>query len=297
MSKLRVAAVVCTLPLIACAGGTPDGVGDSDTLTFQTADDALVWLAAKAPDHPGSKVVYAADGSVQTIRFDDKAARDALLEEFKSYRAIRVAGHDYDIDGSPFLPGGDEELRQSALASSTTACSGGLCIAASSTNVHHTLFGLGYHEVGAATVITSGSTKSVKCPVSTAWQPGGTGNCFLFPGYSLVNDPEYSGLCGGSALYPKPVCEKISGTQRAGMNITYFTNKSGTPTPIFMETVSLENRDFVSKTYTAIGKFTLPCGIGSPPECVVDGVCTGHSASTPTAFVSASTAAGSTTCL
>lgn len=295
MIRLRIAAVLSMVSLAACAADPGDEPGaDANTLTFATANEAMAWLATKAPAHPGVSVVHGSDGAVQNIRFDDVAARDGLLEEFKSFRAIRVAGEVFDPAQVLGSASSDTEERTSAITSTDSRCSAGICISASSTNKHTSLFGLGYHEVGAATSITQGSSKSGVCPiVSSGWLR--TLSCSPFPGYSLVIDPDYP--CKNPSTNPSGfACVKKNGTESIGMNITYFTNINGTPTPILTEQVSVTDRNFVGKSYIALGTVSFNCGVNFPPECEVHGVCTAHSANSPAGSVSTSTASGFTTC-
>jgi hypothetical protein len=289
MSNRRLALLFSVLSLMACAAEPSNG---GSTLRFASSDELLAWLAEKVPDHPGTQVVRGADGSIQNIRFDDAAARDGLFEEFKPYTAVEVAGQAYNVDGTP-LTSGSTEVRAAALSDDSTFCSNGLCIEGSSTNTHFSLFGVGYNQVGAATSITSGGTKSFYCPPIVG--SFGSVQCFL-PGFKLTYDTDYVGLCKGGQNLSGLSCVKISGTEHVGVEISYFTTVTGSPTVILTEPLLLTNATSVGKSYTSLGTQFLACPYTPTFECAVSGVCATHHADTPTASVTGMTNSGTTTC-
>jgi hypothetical protein len=297
MTRLRFSLVCSVLSLLACADGAPDE--SVDTLTFETSADALTWLASKTPAHPGTRVLYGTDGSVQTILFDDTAARDSLFEELKRFKVIWVAGKAFDAQTASLVSdqdaASDTEVRRSPLTSTSTACDRGLCVAGESIHRRYTLLGIGYHEVGGWTSITSGATKHYYCPSIVGWA-----GLKCAPPYSLVFDPEYITRCRGGANTSGRSCVWKTGTQQVGLRITYFTNAPGVSTPLLTEDLLLNDYASFGKTYMAFGTKSLACVDNPTLACAVDGVCAHSSARTTTStsslFATVPTAAGSQTC-
>lgn len=308
----RYGVLICLMPalsIFACADGAADesrmGVA-SDTLAFTSADDALAWLATKSPDYPGSHILKNEAGIVRSITFDDLASRDALLNEFKRFRTIRVAGTDFPTETTTFTAESgaamDTEIRTSALTSgvpsSREVCSGAFCITGVSINDHYSIFGVGYHHVGGSTGIASGGTKSFYCPTPVF------GNLTCFAPYQKVLDPDYVSACdtGGNPGY---ACVYNNGTEHVGVAVTYFTNVTNcgsgacvsTPTAIRTDQAIATNENVVGTSLTALGYFVLPCANGNgPAECDINGVCSSHSANANTFSAQTTTAAGSYDC-
>ena len=85
------------LVLTACGAPPPDGKtsGPDATLSFESESEALSWLADRALEHPGARVIEDSEGVVQSILFEDDESRDALLGEFGRFGSIRVGATSY----------------------------------------------------------------------------------------------------------------------------------------------------------------------------------------------------------
>jgi hypothetical protein len=303
----RRALVLGAIFFVSACGGAPEERSDQSeqTLTLQSGDALLAWLAERAVRYDGAHVVRdEANNKVTSINFDNDSVKDQLFRELAPYDKIVVDGKDVTADLKAIQTGtkasveGPEGVTTTTgavttgLSSSQNACSsaGNVCLNGTSFNLHYSVAGVSYQETGGQTNFTRGSLKQFTCPVSSGLFP----KCPL-PGYTMTIDPDFS--CPTTPFNPNHwVCRKINpGIQLAAVQVTYFANLPG-PQAVGTESASLSNANSVAARRTGIGGrgVELRCGYD---WCVVTGVCSSHSvqingevASTPT------TAAGSYDC-
>jgi len=309
------ACVAGTLSIGGCGEAPADEpTGTTDSLSFDSPDDALAWLAAYAPVYPGAHVVRDRAGVVQTISFDDDSARDALVGELRRFTTVRVAGVSYATADLTFAAepidatDADGNIRVGAVTSgipdSRVACNGSFCIASFAIYRQWSVLGIGYHEVGGRTDITSGGAKTFVCPKTGLVSP--LASCPT--GYTRTLDFDYISTC----RQKDPVfnqhgysCVKVTGTQSNGVAVTYMTNTNNcgsghcvsTPTVVRTDQLFSSTNNSIKLSQTAFGRLILPCTNGfGPAECYIDGVCVTSSASANGWGTQASSASGSYDC-
>lgn len=274
--------VAMTLVASAC-GGSPQGeeAGDvtEQTLTLESGDAMLAWLAARAGQYEGVHVLRdEGTATVTSITFDSVSARDRLFGELARYTKIVVGGKDVTGDLAAVQAGGagavdeaDGVIRTtSGLASSASACSGSgrICLTGASHNTHYSFLGAQYHSVGGGTTVTRGSVKQFSCP----YKAGLFYQCY--PGFQLVNDPDFRS-CVATPFSPAGYsCLKINGTQFATTSSRYFSTAPGFVAEVGFDMATVENMNNSGVERLAVGyKVQLPCGSN---WCIVDGVCSSH---------------------
>ena len=319
LSRCGALALLAGALSIAGCGEAPadQPTGTTDSLSFDSPDDALAWLAAYAPVYPGAHVVRDRAGVVQTINFDDDAARDALVGELRRFKTVRVAGVSYATADLTFAAEPtdatdvDGNIRVGAVTSgipdSRVRCEGSFCIASFAIYRQWSIFGIGYHEVGGRTDITSGGAKTFVCPPNPSGIPSVTPN-YCPTGYTPKLDADYVFTCRQKDPVRNPhgySCVKVSGTQGNGVAVTYMTNTDNcggghcvsTPTAVRTDQLFSSTQSSIKLSQTAFGRLILPCNRGfGPGECYIDGVCVTSSATANGFGAQASSASGSYDC-
>jgi len=167
-SSMTTIGMVGAVVLILGGCGTEsddDQARAAQPLAFATPAALYSWAADTASDLKltGVSVTRDATGEISSITLAPESREPLMRALHGDAGYFTVAGQRVDLLTSPAAqqpaaPSQDGVTQvTSALSSSSSDCSPGWCATGSSHNDHYTLFGVGYHSVGASTAVTPAS--------------------------------------------------------------------------------------------------------------------------------------------